>query len=1042
MPTTHRSFAMIEPPAGSGTLAATPEQNKHSATFSVSPKSQPLDIGERYELQGIIAKGGMGEVHSAWDHVLKRSVAVKLLHDKLATDLIIKRFHYEAYITGQLQHPSIPPVHDLGTTADGKPYLVMKLIKGRTLEDLIKQPGEEKLNVLAIFEAIAQAIGYAHSRAVIHRDLKPLNVMVGAFGEVQVMDWGLAKFRSDSEATTPEASIVSTFYDPRTADDSHTSAGAIMGTPSYMPPEQAIGAIDRVNERSDVFGLGGILCAMLTGQPVFVVVDAESTRQLAANGRVVAAFARLDACGAEPEVLALAKQCLAVEPSERPANGYEVAKIVAKLRRDADERAKQAEIGKARSDTRRRVLTWSAIAVFAVLSAGVIASLLFAKRATDAEYVTSQQLVKTQDAERATSQQLELTQAAEAAANAKTKEVEATLVVVGQRTKMLGDAYGDFVFDIQNMLVNRPGTQDLRRALLEKARTGLKKILDEARKQGSPDQTLAWSHFRMGDVEQQLGNTLAAQKEYQAGYELAKQLADVDPKNADAQRDLSVIFNRLGDVTRRLGQTKDALDFFQKGLVVSQRLADADPKNAMIQHDLSVSFDRLGDVTRRLGQTKDALDFFQKGQVVSQRLADADPKNAVAQRDLSVNFNKLGDVTRQLGQTKDALDFYQKGLVVRQRLADADPKNADAQRDLSISFNNLGDVTLQLGQTEAALDFYHKYNVICQRLADADPKNAEAQRDLGISFNRLGNVTRELGQTEAALDFYHKYNVICQRLADADPKNAMIQHDLGVSFNRLGDVTRRLGQTKDALDFYQKGLVVSQRLADADPKNADAQTDLFVCYYKLGVGEMTAHEYARALIGFVKAQQMIKDFHIKGWITKPEEQLGTWSVREWQTDIEQQLAICRKADKALADLDFALKQPAVEVPGLLDIRVQVFAKKSDLKNLLATAIAYEKLATTDDRQLYNAACAWSQASGLAKDDAKRKEEYASKALTLLRKTPTGKGHFFDLPAKLAAQMKRDSDMNPLRERADFQKRIADLEAPPKPREHAPPPRAK
>ncbi len=99
---------MIEPPAGSGTQAATPEQNKLSAKNSVSPNAMPLHLGERYELQGIIAKGGMGEVHSAWDHVLKRSVAVKLLHDKLATELIIKRFHYEAYITGQLQHPSIP----------------------------------------------------------------------------------------------------------------------------------------------------------------------------------------------------------------------------------------------------------------------------------------------------------------------------------------------------------------------------------------------------------------------------------------------------------------------------------------------------------------------------------------------------------------------------------------------------------------------------------------------------------------------------------------------------------------------------------------------------------------------------------------------------------------------------------------------------------------------------------------------------------------------------------------------------------------------
>ena len=911
---------MIEPPAGSGTQAATPEQNKLSATFSVSPKSQPLDIGERYELQGIIAKGGMGEVHSAWDHVLKRSVAVKLLHDKLATDLIIKRFHYEAYITGQLQHPSIPPVHDLGTTADGKPYLVMKLIKGRTLDELIKQPGEEKLNVLAIFEAIAQAIGYAHSRAVIHRDLKPLNVMVGAFGEVQVMDWGLAKFHSDSEATTPEASIVSTFYDPRTADDSHTIAGAVMGTPSYMPPEQAIGAIDQVNERSDVFGLGGILCAMLTGKPVFVGVDAESTRQLAAKGKVGDAFARLDACGAEPEVRALAKRCLAVEPCERPANGYEVAKIVAKLRRDADDRAKQAEIGKVRSDTRRRVLTWSAAAVFVVLSAGAIASWVLANQAREAEKATAAQLV--------------LTQSAEAAANAKTKEVEATLVVVGERTKLALDAFNQMVFGIQNKLKNRPGTQDLRKELLEQARIGLAKILDEARKQGTPDNTLVWSHFGMGDLERQLGNTLAAQREYRAGYELAKRLADSDPTNVGAQRDLGVSFDSLGDIALPLGQTKDALDFYQKGLVVRQRLADADPKNAVAQRNLSVSFNRLGNVTLQLGQTKDALDFYQKSLVVRQRLADADPKNAEAQRDLSVSFEKLGNVTLQLGQTKTALDFYQKGLGVRQRLADADPKNVEAQRDLSVSFNKLGDVTLQLGQT------------------------------------------------------------------------------------------------KTALDFYQKGLAIDRRLADADPKNAEAQRDLSVSHWKIALVFQKQHDFAKAAREFEKAETLAQGFSKPDFYAKD---------LPW---VREQLAACRKAEKALVDLDFALKQPAAEVPKLLVVRVKVFAKTNDLKNLLATAVAYEKLATADDRHSYNAACAWSQASGLAKDDAKRREEYAFKAMALLRKTPSGKGHFVDSSAKLAAHMKQDADMNPLRERADFQKLLADLEAPPKPRELAPPPRAK
>ncbi len=346
---------MNEITPGSGTQAATPEQNKLSAEVSVLPKGMPQHIANRYELKGVLARGGMGEVHKAWDSVLQRPVAVKLLLGKIASELIIKRFNYESHITGQLQHPSIPPVYDMGTLPDGKPFLVMKLIKGDTLDELIRTDRRE-INVLAVFEAISQAIGYAHSHAVIHRDLKPLNIMVGAFGEVQVMDWGLAKFRADSEATSPEASIASTFYDPKTDDDSKTSAGAILGTPAYMPPEQAIGAIDQVKERSDVFGLGGILCAMLTGKAVFVGDDAETTRQLAAKGKVGDAYSRLDASGAEPEVIALAKRCLSVEPNERPANGYAVAREVAKLRADADERAKQAEIGKARSEVRSEEL--------------------------------------------------------------------------------------------------------------------------------------------------------------------------------------------------------------------------------------------------------------------------------------------------------------------------------------------------------------------------------------------------------------------------------------------------------------------------------------------------------------------------------------------------------------------------------------------------------------------------------------------------------------------------------------------------------------
>src|SRR5262249_49790258 len=150
------------------------------------------------------------------------------------------------------------------TLADGRPFLAMKLIKGNTLEAILKQrtdPSAERGRLLAIFEAVCQAVGYAHSHRVIHRDLKPANVMVGAFGEVQVMDWGLAKVLGEetpAPAGTRAAEQTQAWTQVSSTPDvgSHTEAGSLVGTPAFIPPEQAVGQLERVNERSDVFGLG------------------------------------------------------------------------------------------------------------------------------------------------------------------------------------------------------------------------------------------------------------------------------------------------------------------------------------------------------------------------------------------------------------------------------------------------------------------------------------------------------------------------------------------------------------------------------------------------------------------------------------------------------------------------------------------------------------------------------------------------------------------------------------------------------------------
>src|SRR5262245_43566323 len=186
----------------------------------------------------------------------------------------------------------------------------MKLIKGNTLDAILKErtdPSAERGPLLGVFEAICQAVGYAHAHRVIHRDLKPANVMVGAFGEVQVMDWGLAKVLgaskqpSAADATAPEETQAWTKVGSTPEAGSHTQAGSLVGTAAFVPPEQAVGEIDKVDERADVFGLGALLAVILTGKPPYVGETFDAIRMQAMRGQLDDCFARLDASGAEAE---------------------------------------------------------------------------------------------------------------------------------------------------------------------------------------------------------------------------------------------------------------------------------------------------------------------------------------------------------------------------------------------------------------------------------------------------------------------------------------------------------------------------------------------------------------------------------------------------------------------------------------------------------------------------------------------------------------------------------------------------------------------
>ncbi|HVH99109.1 MAG TPA: PAS domain S-box protein [Enhygromyxa sp.] len=237
----------------------------------------PIVARERITLRGLHSSGGIGEVWRAYDEVLDREVALKRLRrDKADSPANRARFFREARLTGQLDHPGIVPVYDYSTTEDGRHcFYTMRFLRGRTLLEVIAEFHRDRvaqglplvsgrfLDLLGHFTSVCNTVAFAHSRGVIHRDLKGDNVIVGDYGEVVVLDWGLAKQLGEPDGAQDLVG------GSAAEDASKTMQGQLLGTPAYMAPEQALGLIDRIDQRTDVYGLAAILYEILTGEPPF-----------------------------------------------------------------------------------------------------------------------------------------------------------------------------------------------------------------------------------------------------------------------------------------------------------------------------------------------------------------------------------------------------------------------------------------------------------------------------------------------------------------------------------------------------------------------------------------------------------------------------------------------------------------------------------------------------------------------------------------------------------------------------------------------------
>jgi serine/threonine protein kinase len=943
------------------------------ATVSTGP---PTSAG-RYVLGDEIARGGMGVVYRATDTTLGREVAVKVLLDKFEPGGgAARRFADEARITGQLAHPAIPPVHDLGTLPDGRPFLAMKLVKGQTLDTLLKartNPGEDRGRFVAVFEQVCQALACAHDHGVIHRDLKPANVMVGNSGEVQVMDWGLAKVLGTrpAPAADPNATRAGTAIQSlRDSDGEHTQAGSILGTPAFMPPEQAIGAVDQVDARSDVFGLGGILCVILTGRAPFEGDSAESIRQAAARGKVAEALARLDACGADPELVALCKRCLAAEKGERPADAGEVARTVAGLRTAAEERARRAEVERAAAEARsaerrkRRRLMVAAAAVVAAAVVGGLSAVLWVQRRANSDLT------------------------------AKNKELADEQAKAEKQSELARKAIATLHTGVsEDMLLKNDQFKELRTRLLKEA-----------------------------------ADFYADQEKLLEGQS--------DPKS---RRQLADGYYQLAELTGKIGSMTDALALHRKALTVRQELAAAPGADVETRLDVARSLGAVGLLLCVTGDVDGGMKSYAEQQALAGELERESPTEAV-RTVLGQNLTATSLVLVETGKLEEALAINGKAVALFRALIAGNPDDTRHRSELAQCLTYRGMVLFELGRWAEEFEAEDEARRVLEGLVEGNPNALEFKFSLAHTQNNMGSTLFDEGKPAEALGTVEKARVLAQQVVDTYPSAAQFQRLLATTHANRGQALAELGRFAEALASQQRASALFSSMVETNPNDVTAQCFQASAEFDIGDLLERQGKRVEALPFYEKAVAQLRKQSaahptyypqlLQARLARSLEKLGLYLSASGKA--EQVLAACQEAVSILEKLCQAhsafafLRGELAESHAVLG-RVQGRAGRpaEAAASFRSAAARMEQLPTFSARNYYNVACyqallarvATDAGSGLTADEGTAAAERGMVALR--RAVAAGYSNVF--------QLRTDGSLDTLRPREDFRNLVKELQ---------------
>ncbi len=745
----------------------------------------------RYQPEGELGRGGMGAVLKVFDTDLRRNLAMKVIlpsntaEGSAVDPVALARFLEEAQVSGQLEHPGVVPVHELGVDAEGHVYFTMRLVRGRELKQILGlvEAGDEAWSVtraLGVFLKVCEAMAYAHDKGVVHRDLKPANVMVGKYGEVYVMDWGLARVegRADSRDLRLDDASIASLSEVRTdrkesrEGDSDspimTMDGAVVGTPAYMPPEQARGEIERVDQRSDVYSVGAMLYQLLSGQVPFVPKDARvSARTIlmrVLEGPPVPIRA-LRPQGVAPELEAICDKAMAREPSGRYADMGELADD---LRAFLEGRVVQAHRTGALVEFRKWVARNKAVAAsLAAMTLALVlglAAVLWVREYGRRELVSANLALEEALGRAETmTREAQANAAAQAVAEGQARaETQRATLAEAQATARAAEL--ELVADFQAAQLSQVDPyrmgEGLHRALIDAAPGAQPELLE------AELADVNFTSLALSVLEQNL---------------FARTLEGIDAQFADQPLVRARLLQTMAVTLHDLGRLESAQAPQERALSLRREALGNEHRDTL------VSITRMGELLTARGRLSVAEPFCREALEGARRvLGDADPDTLRA-------IGAMGILLRKKGEFAAAEPYYREFLAsCRRTLGDEHPSTLDA-------INNMGRLLLDWGRFSEAEPLYREALEGARRRVD------QPQAMLSPLIN-LGSLLVDQGQLSEAEPLYRQALEGTRRIYGA-------QHSITLTaIANLATLLDWQGQPLAAEPLYREALAGRRRV--------------------------------------------------------------------------------------------------------------------------------------------------------------------------------------------------------------------------------------